>query len=400
MTTYRLMDGVSGRPGVGSSGTQPPASVTSASGAWLLGTQFSVLGQMAWLNGYYVWVAANGDTGPQKFALWNRYSSSTQQVVPGSTVTSGALTAGAMNLVALSSPIQLGPGAQYIAATGWTATNGIPLNSNQFDSGDPYASGIVNGILTGWSAATGSNGYPTPGYVGGQGLFSNVLGSDPGAAMPNNGSNSDNFWVDVQVSNTAPPAYAGSYRLWPNKADIGNYSLDTANNFTLGTEFSLSQACTINNVWFYSPATVSQLPTAIGVYQVSNTTLVATQASPSWSGAAASGWISAPLTGTLQAGVNYKVVVCNGAGSPSIWNAAVANYWSTGFGANGLTSGPITAPNNATATSPGQESYNLGATIAYPGTNAGPYDYGVDIELTPVPAATTTQTVYSMRMMP
>lgn len=38
MTTYNLMDGQAGRPGVGSSGTQPPTGPTAATGGWLLGT--------------------------------------------------------------------------------------------------------------------------------------------------------------------------------------------------------------------------------------------------------------------------------------------------------------------------------------------------------------------------
>jgi hypothetical protein len=400
VTVYRLMDGASGRPGVGSSGTQPPSSVTSTSGGWLLGTIFSVTGQMGWLNGYWHWVPGNGDTTARKFALWNRYSTSAQNLVTDSTVTSGTMTLGAFNYVPLATPIQLAPGALYVAACGWTVTTGIPVSSGQFGSGDPYAAGITNGPLSGWSAISGSNTFPaaTVNYNIGQGLFSNALGADPSAAMPNNGSGDDNLWVDVQVSSTAPSGYAGSYRLYPNMADLGNYSLDTANNFTLGMEFSLSQACTVNNVWFYSPATVTQLPTAVGVYQVSGASLVTSNNSPSWSGAAASGWISTPLTGTLAAGPSYKVVVLNGAGSPAIWNAAVANYWSTGFGSAGLTAGPVTAPDNAAADAPGQESYNLGAALTYPGTNAGPYTYGLDIEVTPQAAGPVTGPAYTAFM--
>ena len=57
--------------------------------------------------------------------------------------------------------------------------------------------------------------------------------------------------MDVQVSDTAPSGYYGSYRLYPNMYDAFGFTNDTANNFTLGMEFSLSQACTVNNVWFY-----------------------------------------------------------------------------------------------------------------------------------------------------
>lgn len=391
MATYRLFPSTNG-----------PASVTSTSGGWLLGVIFSVTGGMQWLDGYYHWVPAGGDTTPRKCALWNRYSTTQQNLVSGSVVTSGAMTAGQWNFVPLATPIQLAPGALYVAAVGWTVTTGIPVTSNQFGSGNPLAAGIVNGPLTAWSAPSGSNPFPaaTVNYNLGQGLFSNALGADPSAAMPNNGSNSDNLWVDVLIDDTAPGGYPGSYRVYPNMADLGNYSLDTANEFTLGCEFSLSQACAISNVWFYSPATVTILPTAVGVYQVSSTTLVASSNSPSWSGAAGSGWISTPLAGSLSAGTKYKVVVLGG-DNTNIWNAAVANYYSTGFGASGLTSGPVSVFSNATADSPGQQSYNLGAAMTYPATNAGPFSYGLDIEVTPQAAPPVTQQyVYSMRMMP
>lgn len=371
MATYRLFPATNG-----------PATVAATSGGWLLGVQFSALTIMGWLNGYYLWTPGNGDTTPVKHALWNYNPTAGAPVlVPGSTVTSGTLTAGAWNFTALPTPVQLGAGAQYVAATGWTVTNGIPVTGGQFSAAQPFGAGITNGPLTAWSSGTGTNAYPTPGSLGGQMVFSNVLGSDPSVNMPNNGSGDDNLWVDVLVSDTAPVGYAGSYRLYPNMADIGNYSLDTANGFTLGKQFSLTQACAINNGWFYSPATVTQLPTAVGVYRTSDQALVAVNNSPSWSGAAGSGWISSPLSGSLPSGGPYKFAVHQGANV--IWNAAVANYYTTGFGGSGLTAGPITVPNNASALSPGQESYHQSASISYPDTNAGPFMYGLDIELTP-----------------
>lgn len=375
MTTYRLFPATNG-----------PAAVAAASGGWLLGVMFSVSGGMNWLNGYYHWVPNNGDTTARKFALWNRYSTSQQALVPNSTVTSGTMTLGAWNFVALPTPIQLSPGGLYVAATGWNVTTGIPVTSGQFGAAEPFAAGIVTGPLTAWSALTGSNLFPAASgnYGLGQMLFSNVLGSDPAVNMPNNGSGDDNLWVDIQISDTAPVTYAGSYRFFPNLTDLGNFSLDTANNFTLGMEFSISRPCTLNNYWFYSPATVTQLPTECAVFRVSDQTVVTTNASPAWSGVAGSGWVSAPAGGVVTlAADTYRIGILNAAGVPQIWNAAVAGYWSTGFGANGLTSGPLTAPNNATAHIPGQDSYHPSAVLTYPDTNVGPFSYGLDIELTP-----------------
>lgn len=394
MTTYRLMDGLSGRPGNG------PSSVTSYSGPFLAGVSFSVAGKVMWLDGYFWWVCPTGQsTAAQKFALWNRYGTgSSQSVVPGSVVTSGPLTAGQWNFIALATPIQLAPGTLYVASTGWTTSTGgatgFPDLQNQFGSGQPYASGIVNGPLTAWSDLGASNEFPASSLNYGldQGLFS-VAGTDPSASMPNGGSNSANFWMDLQVDTDAPPGFNGSYRLRPNKVDLGNFTLDTANNFTLGLEISLSQASTLDAIWFYSPATVTQLPTECAIYDVTSQAIVTGthNASPSWTlpggGAAAAGdgWMYTLMPGSVQlaASTNYKVAVFNGAASPAIWNAAVASEWSTGVGANGLTSGPISAPNDSSATSPGQASYHQGSTIAFPDTHAGPFDYGLDVEVTP-----------------
>ena len=107
--------------------------------------------------------------------------------------------------------------------------------------------------------------------------------------------------------------------------------------------------------------------------------------SPSWSGAAGSGWVSCAYHDvTLPAG-DYKVAVVNGAASPQKWNAATLDYWSTGPGANGITSGPLSAPSLAGATAPGQSTYNQGTSFVYPDTydTGGAPTYWVDLEVTP-----------------
>jgi len=393
MTTYRLMDGVSGRPGVGSSGTQPPG-LQSYSGPWLAGTLFSVTQGGMWLQGYWWWCPVGGDTTAQKFCLWQRNGPSTQVLVPSSTVTSGTLTAGAMNYTALATPIPLAIGTLYVAATGYTAANGIPNSTFQYASGDPYAGGITNGPLTAWSDSGngGTNGYPAPSTNWGlsQGVFSTSLGSDPTAAMPNGSSNSSNFWVDVQVSDTAPAGYTGSTRIWPNKFDAPGTGVDAAFNYILATEFSLSQACTLNNIWFYSPPTVSQLPTQCAIWQVSTQAMVpgTLKTSPGWSGAAGSGWVSASYSGVTLPPGDYKTSVWNGAATPSGFNEYSPLYFTTGFGVNNIVTGPITVPNVTNATNAEQCTYEDNTTtFVYPdlyvSSGIPGQCYWVDVEVTP-----------------
>jgi hypothetical protein len=119
---------------------------------------------------------------------------------------------------------------------------------------------------------------------------------------------------------------------------------------------------------------------------VSSQTVVAgtDNTSPSWSGAAGSGWVSCAYSGvTLPAG-DYKVATFYGGGST--WYQAAMNYWANGGpGANGIAAGPVTAPSSSAATSPGQGTYNAGSW-AYPQTYAASgngENYWVDVEVTP-----------------
>jgi hypothetical protein len=388
VTTWRLMDGVSGRPGAGSSGTTPPTSPTGYSGNFIAGLNFEVTQGGMWFEGYWWWCPPGGDTGAQKFALWAITGNGTATLIPAGTVTSGTLTAGAWNYVALSSPVQVAIGTAYVAATGWSAVHGFPDSGGQFGSGGPYASGITNGPLIAPSDGTGGGSAPTAAGTA-QGVFS-TAGTDPAVNFPSAGSSSSNFWVDVSVSDTAPSGYAGSYRIWPNKYDVAytGTGIDSAANYILGTEFVLAQSCTLGKIWFYSPAGASQLPTQCCVWNVSSTAMVAgtLKTSPSWSGAAGSGWVSASYSGvTLPAG-DYKAAVWNGAGSPSGFNEYSLYYFTTLAGAAGITSGPVTVPNASGATSPGQSTYQTNSgTFAYPNlyVSGQGQSYWVDVEVTP-----------------
>lgn len=409
MTTYRLMDGAGGRPGNG-------PGVTSYSGIYQAGTSFGVTTGNIWLEGYYLWVPTGGDLnagGTQKFALWIPYSAVAGTLISAGTTTAAPFTANQWNYVPLATPIQLSVGTQYLACTGWTAVNGFPITNNQFGTGDPYVAGIVNGPLFAYSdGGNGGTTYPTPWLP--QGVFGDVTSADPTVHMPAQSSSSSNFWVDVSVSTVAPGGYSGSYRIYPNKSDTNlNTAPDSAVNYVIATEFELSQSCVLNKIWYYSPAGTAQLATSADIWSITGAdsgSIIAGTDSPSWSGAAASGWVSASFGGiTLPAG-SYKVSVYNNAGSPDEWSAkdANTNYWGTGAGGSGITWGPITAPGLATASqayifngsAPGSTPpYTTGSTergqstFAQSGTNIYPYlyvdglaqNYWLDVEVTPAP---------------
>lgn len=345
MTTYRLMDGVAGRPGNG------PASPTAFAGAFEAALSWYVTSGGMWLTGFYWWVPAGGDTGAQKFALWAMTGSGgAGTLVPGSVVTSGTLIANTWNLVTLPGALPLSIGSTYVAATGWTSVNGFPDTSNQFGTGQPFSAGITNGPLSCWSDIGGSN--PPP-YSYNQGLFS-TLHSDPSIAMPFNQSNSSNFGIDIAVSDTPPLNYAGSYRLWPNNFDANPaVAADTNVNYDLATEIHLSQRCTLNNIWFYSQPGAVNLPTTAQVWNITSGLTVAANTSPSWSGIAGSGWVSCAFNTILPAG-QYKASVYDASGTVAAWGPKSLYYWNAegqgaqfyvSSGVNGITNGPLSAPN-------------------------------------------------------
>jgi hypothetical protein len=416
VTTYRLFPSTSG-----------PSSPVAYSGNFLAGMVFKVTRGGMWLNGYYHWVPAGGDTVSRKFALWALHAAAAGTLISSATVpSSGTLTAGQWNYVPLAAPVQLAPSTAYVACTGWTAVAGFPDSdtagngtgaADSFGAGG-HTSGITQGPLFAFSdqATAGTAGEP---YGTNQGLFS-TAGTDPTVTMPGSGSASGNFWVDVQVSDTGPAGYSGSYRLYPNKYDANSATVaDSAVSYVLATEFHLSQACTLNKIWYYSPSGTAQLATSCRIWSVQGVNSgasVAASTSPSWSGAAGSGWVSCSFTGvTLPAG-SYKASVYNGAATPDGWGAkdANTNYWGTGDGASGFTTGPLSAPGLSTASlayqfagsSPGSTPpYTNGTTEAGQSTFANgtgdvyPYlyvdglaqNYWLDIEVTPVASATVAQ---------
>ena len=365
--TYRLFPTTSG-----------PATPVSYSGPFIAGVVLGVTTGGCWLDGYWWWVSNSGQsTSPQKFALWQTANGQTGKLVSGSTVTSGTLTAGQWNYVPLTAPLPLAIGATYVAATGFSGS--FPDTNSQFGSGDPYAAGITSGPLTAYSDATGT--MPSP-FKTDQGVFS-VASSDPTATMPIYGSSASNFWMDVQVTTTAPQGT--SNRLWPSFPTLpGNVDSDTS-GYTLATEFTLSGSCSLDNIWFYSAPGAAGLPTQCGIWNVGSQSVVAgtVNTSPSWSGAAGSGWVACAYSGvTLPAG-DYKVAVYYGGGSE--WYQATTSYWGGGgIGASGITSGPVTAPGTSAATSPGQSTYNKGAwayPLSYASVGNGE-NFWVDVEVT------------------
>ncbi|HEV2412228.1 MAG TPA: hypothetical protein VGS28_00275 [Candidatus Saccharimonadales bacterium] len=393
---YRLFNGVNG-----------PSTPVNYSGNFISGVVWKTLAGNLWFEGYWWWVAQNSggsdgfqNTGPTKCALWQQagLNGAAPTLVPNSVVTSGTLTAGQWNYIALPEPILLSVGTTYIAAIGCNGP--FPDTNNTWGAGQIYPAGISNGPLNAYGK-TGTNQAP---YGNFQGVFS-TTGNDPSTNCPEGGSNTDNFWVDVQITDQAPASYTGTYRLWPNNGGSQHLtSGDSAVNYVVGTEIDVSTPVTLNKIWYFSPTGTAQLATECGVWSTTTQQLVAQNASPSWSGAAGSGWVSCSFNGAVIPPGKYRVTVYNGAATPDQWSAKSLYYFLSGWslrgdfpvcdGASGITSGPLYAPDVANAqtanyyqqagSGPGQAIFAVGPPNAYPNLYVDDLfqTYWVDMEVT------------------
>lgn len=422
MTTYRLFGATSGS-----------ATPQSFAGNFISGMVFTVTKGGMWFQGYWWWVCPTGQsTSPVKCALWSvKDGSGNGVVISGTVVTSGALTAGQWNFIPLATPVQIAIGDTLVAAVG--CNGNFPDLLNWWAANGP--NGLANGPLFGYGPNTNQGG--TSYFNGGggnpwtvpQGCFS-TGGSDPSLVMPFSISGTDNFCVDVQVSDTAPAGYSGSYRLWPNMAAADNMTNgDSAVPYIYGVEIDLSQACTLNKVWFYSGSGSFSLPTSADVWSVNaggvTGTNAATNAAPAWklpngsAAAAGGGWVYTAMPATTLPAGKYRVSAYDSNGASGTGGSKRLGYWGLEgtenaqavTGANGITNGPMTAPIPANAatcydfqtnspgtptptfTDPGQSVFQVGPPNSYPNLYVGPsspggalfQNYWVDMEVTPVP---------------
>lgn len=383
MTTWELMDGAGGRPG-----NLPSTLFGPGTGPFSIGLTWSVTQHGLWLFKYRIWVGTGADATARRLALW-QLANPPQNNIPvpaGTLLSSGPLITGQWNEIPLGSPVNLSGFVPYCGAGGWTVVNGFTDQQSQFGNLQPFSGGIVNGPLQCYSDQGGSNPEPfTTNYN--QGLFG--LFADPTLTMPTTGDVSSNFGIDFGVTDQAPAG--ATYELWPNQPWPVSWVLDDTTPLgsivTVGTEFALSVPCFLKQIKVYSPSSATSLPTKAAVFNVPAGTIAAgtLNSSPSWSGAFGTGNISVSYAGVILPAGSYRCCVSAPAGK---FNATTGSYFGGGGpGSGGIVNGPLSAPSNAAAHSPGNGSYAVAADIAYPDTNVGPFTYWVGPVVQPVPSA-------------
>jgi Domain of unknown function (DUF4082) len=171
------------------------------------------------------------------------------------------------------------------------------------------------------------------------------------------------------------------YTLFGQQA-TGSGIVADASAYTMGVQFSVSQSgCTLTAIWFYSASGAVSIPGTIALYAVSGASLVHSEfIGTSWA-TPGSGWIRGVFASppSLTASTSYKACVLQT--SAANWYSATSHYWDSGSGSGGITSGPLSAPNNAGADH-GQDSFSSGSTLTYPATSFNAANYWVDPEVT------------------
>jgi hypothetical protein len=166
-----------------------------------------------------------------------------------------------------------------------------------------------------------------------------------------------------------------------------NLAIDNT-DYTFGVQFQVSQAMTLTAIWWYSITGAVSLPDFIALYGVTGQNLIHSE-SAAWSGAVATGWVRAQFASppSLTASVSYKGCVGNDHGNGN-WYSNWPHYWEgVAPGGNGITNGPLSAPNSASAAQ-GQDSYTAGTPIpSYPASVFNNTNYWVDVEVTTVSGA-------------
>ena len=179
---------------------------------------------------------------------------------------------------------------------------------------------------------------------------------------------------------------------------LGIGALSTTARLTIGVQFSVTTPVPLTGVQFESPPGAGGLPSAVGVFDLGTGLIVAgTQInSPSWSGGGAGGGLNTCSYGspvTLATGKNYQCCVfCDGSVSAN-WFNSITGYWTTGPGSAGITSGPLSAPNNASSAAGQDMVQSGGVTITLPNISENGKNYGVSPIVTVTPPVTSSASV-------
>lgn len=192
-----------------------------------------------------------------------------------------------------------------------------------------------------------------------------------------------------------------TYRLFAAVTPANNYAssdIGATEYYVKAHEFTVTQRVWVTGVWCYRVNTTTTATAPAAIYTVnpggaSGTVVAGT--SVTFAAGSATGWVTQalPTPVALTPGTAYRVTIYYG----NTRFGYTSDYWTTGPGAAGVTSGPLFAPSDAAATGGMQGSYRYTATnagLAFPNTdNYGEFT-GSDVTVTDIDPTGRAQTQF------
>lgn len=344
-------------------------------------TEFTVT-QRAWVTGiwYHRFNSTSTATPPAAIYTVNA-GGATGTLVSGTSVTIAAGTATGWIFTPFASPVALTVGTAYRVAIYYSNTR-FGYATDYWTTG-PGASGITSGPLFAPSDA---------GATGARQCSYNYTATNVGLAFPGSDNNGDWTGADVAVTDIDP---ATAVRLFNGVTPASTFQA-AANYYTLGTEFTATSDCWLSHIWYYRPTTATTATATAAVWTVSSdgtTGTLVPNTSITFRTTTATGWRSQALDANvrLSGGSTYRVGIYY---SNTIFGYTDA-FWTSGAGASGVTSGPITAPNHANARGTRQgpvHFVNTNVGLTFPEADGNQF-YGADVSVTPIDPTGQSQTL-------
>lgn len=192
------------------------------------------------------------------------------------------------------------------------------------------------------------------------------------------------------AGSVAPPAVTPFlYRLWPSTT--GGVLFNNVGTSDLGVEFYVIEPASLAGYWWWCPPGGIQIVNQLSfrLYSVitgTTGTLVDETTVSTATPLTLNAWNWIPLGSLValsvgSASVNhYRASVTYGGGGQKHY-ASTISYWTTGAGAAGVTTGPLTAPNAAGAIGGIQGSYNEPTTGSMPASENLNANYWLDVQI-------------------
>lgn len=181
-----------------------------------------------------------------------------------------------------------------------------------------------------------------------------------------------------------------SYSVFGQTLPAGTTQENDSSTWDLGLQFSITASgYQLGGYYFYLPSSGNTTGSnySFRLYSTANGTSGTLISGSTVSGSGtwtAASWVYVPL-GTpvaLISGTTYVAVVTISTAT-SAYYQFVNNYWTSGAGSGGITSGPITAPSNSASLGTSQQAGTEPTNGGMPTGNVGASFFGLDVNVTP-----------------